>query len=197
MSAHRPTNAAVSREEHWLVPPSLDARTWLAPQHRGRPAPEHRDTPERCPRCVSILIESQHAPSHGRPTRARHELGSRSNAIDVDALSLRELILLAARDVARSGHDATTARITVRAWQLAPKRIGLAGFEASHPDSNRVLAKLSGREGLCAIGWLRRTAPNTLRITRKGHARLRALAHAAELRRRGRTGADQIVAEKR
>lgn len=183
MSAHRPTNAAASREEHWLLPPSLDARTWLAPQHRGRPAPEHRDTPERCPRCVPLAIETRHASSRARTTSSRHELGSRSNAIDVDALSLRELILLAARDVARSGHHTTTARIAVRAWQLAPERIGLAGFEASHPDSNRVLAKLSGREGLCAIGWLRRTAPNTLRVTRKGHAKLRSLARVGRGRR--------------
>lgn len=179
------------------MPPSLDARTWLAPQHRGRPAPEHRDTPERCLRCASFAIEAQHTSSRAHTTSSRHELGSRSNAIDVDALSLRELILLAARDVARSGHDATTARIAVRAWQLAPDRIGLAGFEALHPDSNRVLAKLSGREGLCAIGWLRRVAPNTHRITHKGHAKLRALAHAGELRRRGSAIAHQVVAETR
>lgn len=165
------------------MPPSLDARTWLAPQHRGRPAPEHRDTPERCLRCASLAIETQHASSRGRPTRPRHELSSRSTAIDIAALSLRELILFAACDVARSGVDATTARITVRVWQLAPERFGLAGFETSHPDSNRVLAKLSGREGLCAVGWLRRTAPNTLRVTRKGHAKLRSLADVGRERR--------------
>lgn len=183
MSARPPTSAATSRDGHWLVPPSLDARTWLAPQHRGRPAPEHRDTPERCLRCASVARGTQHAPSRARPTKPRHACRSLSNAIDLDALSQRELILLAACDVRRSGLAATAARIAVRAWQLAPERFGLAGFEAQHPDSNRVLAKLSGREGLCAIGWLRRIAPNTLRVTREGHVKLRSLARVGRGRR--------------
>ena len=99
--------------------------------------------------------------------------------------TVRQKILLAAVECSTKSERFTTDDLVLRAWELFPESFSLGGTEPAHahPDSNRVLAKLSGREGLCAIGWLRRTAPNTLRVTRKGHAKLRSLARVGRGRR--------------
>ena len=64
------------------------------------------------------------------------------------------------------------ADLVVRAWRLYPETFALRGHP-QHPDSNRVQAKLSGADGLCATGWLEHVETSTYRVTRKGrlHAR--------------------------
>ncbi len=54
------------------------------------------------------------------------------------------------------------------AWTLYPEAFSLRGYFAKHPDSNRVLAKLSGVDGLCGLGWLEHTDQRMYRVTRKG-----------------------------
>ncbi|MEZ4395026.1 MAG: hypothetical protein R3A48_28445 [Polyangiales bacterium] len=62
----------------------------------------------------------------------------------------------------------TVEDLIVRAWEQFPESFALRGYHARHPDSNRVLAKLSGTDGLCGLGWLEHTDQRMYRITRKG-----------------------------
>lgn len=63
------------------------------------------------------------------------------------------------------------------AWKRFPESFSLTGD--AHPDSNRVLAKLSGVDGLCGLGWLERTAPGTYRVAREGRRIATALPRDA------------------
>lgn len=85
------------------------------------------------------------------------------------AFTVRQKILLAAVALAEGGAAFTTEDLVVRAWELFPESFALRGC-ARFPDSNRVLAKLSGRDGLCGLGWFQHTAQRTYRVTRKGRA---------------------------
>ncbi|MBI5516679.1 MAG: hypothetical protein HY909_23040 [Deltaproteobacteria bacterium] len=90
-------------------------------------------------------------------------------------LTVRQKILVAA--VALSPTDGemfTVEDLVVRAWQLYPDSFGLRGYDG-HPDSNRVLAKLSGNDGLCGMGWLEHLEARTYRATRKGRAMAKQL----------------------
>jgi hypothetical protein len=102
-------------------------------------------------------------------------------------LTVRELLLLAAADVASddTAKDIALGDLVVRAWERDHDRFGLPGHELHYPHSNRVLAKLAGADGVCGLGWLRLHAPNTWRLTTKGRRRardLRALAVLLEAR---------------
>lgn len=59
--------------------------------------------------------------------------------------------------------------LVVRAWSLFPETFGLPGFVAQHPDSNRVLSKVYGGDGLADAGYLARlTTDGALRLTTQG-----------------------------
>jgi hypothetical protein len=80
------------------------------------------------------------------------------------SLTVRQKILVAAVALCEGNFDVDA--LVLRAWELFPESFSLTG--GKHPDSNRVLSKLSGTDGLCTIGWLTRPAPSTYRVTRDG-----------------------------
>jgi hypothetical protein len=83
-------------------------------------------------------------------------------------LTVRQKILVAASVLGEEADAFSVEDLIVRAWQLYPEAFSLRGYHAKHPDSNRVLAKLSGVDGLCGLGWLEHTDQRMYRVTRKG-----------------------------
>lgn len=86
--------------------------------------------------------------------------------------TIRGTILRAACELAAGSTLARVdiAAVAVRAWRLDPQRFGLRGYEDLHPDANRVYAKLSGADGLVALGLLSRTGFGVVSVTRSGLA---------------------------
>ena len=94
-------------------------------------------------------------------------------------LTVRQKILVAASVLGEEADGFSVEDLIVRAWQLYPEAFSLRGYHSKHPDSNRVLAKLSGVDGLCGLGWLEHTDQRMYRVTRKGRVvakQLQALA---------------------
>lgn len=83
-------------------------------------------------------------------------------------LSHRRMILVAAASLCvDAASTCTTEDLVVRCWVMFPTVFGLRGHP-EHADSNKVLAKLAGPDGLCGLGWMAQTAQRTYRVTRKG-----------------------------
>lgn len=200
---------------HWQTPPALDPRP-VPPTSKGVRAPGHRGAPEDCtaPACVEARATAQEETRQRRaqggaegsaraiarepvllpvvsepaPPAAPSTLTLPVPDLELRPLTVRELILLAAADVASddTAKDIPLGALVVRAWERSFDRFGLPGHENHYPHSARVMAKLSGEDGVCgALGWLRATEPNTWRLTTKGRRRardLRALAVLLEAR---------------
>jgi hypothetical protein len=83
-------------------------------------------------------------------------------------LTVRQKILVAAVALANDAEAFTVEDLIVRSWEQFPESFSLRGYQTLHPDSNRVLAKLSGTDGLCGLGWLEHTDQRMYRMTRKG-----------------------------
>lgn len=83
-------------------------------------------------------------------------------------LTVRQKILVAADDVAAESGRFRVDALVLRAWELFPESFSLGGTDLAHPDSNRVIAKLAGAEGLRGLGWIELVDPGTYRLTRKG-----------------------------
>lgn len=173
------------KPSHWTVPPETDHRTWLPMASRGVVARGHARR-EPCPGCQDLPVtEAPKAPAsaaiQSAGARVRRLVAARKPAeIDVASITVREVILVAASDVARGteGGVVEVTALVIRAWQIAPARFCLGGRHAEHPDSNRVISKLSGDGGLVGIGWLRRVSSGEYAVTPMGERRI------AELRRR-------------
>ena len=93
-----------------------------------------------------------------------------------EKLNLREKILLAALTI--ETETFRIGRLAVRAWERYPADFALD--DEPHPDSNVVIAKLSGADGLVGLGWFERVAPGTFRVTQTGRN------HVIDLDVRGR-----------
>lgn len=91
-------------------------------------------------------------------------------------LTVRQKILMAAAAMGSDAETFSVEDLIVRSWKMFPESFSLRGFERLYPDSNRVLAKLSGADGLCGLGWLEHTDQRTYRISRKGRTVARTLA---------------------
>lgn len=63
--------------------------------------------------------------------------------------------------------------LIVACWRLFPSSFSLAGYDLPH--SSRVIAKLSGVDGLVAEGDLARGEQGVLRVTRVGRAKVAKL----------------------
>lgn len=136
--------------------PLRPSSTPLPPPPSPSPAPKRV---QRAPKPVAVAV----APEKPRPDRS---------SLGVPLGTIRGVILRAACELA-AGSTLTRlplADIVVRAWRLDPARLGLRGYEDHHPDANRVYAKLSGTEGLVALGLLERTGDGIVSVTRKGLA---------------------------
>jgi hypothetical protein len=92
-------------------------------------------------------------------------------------LTKAELILLAVESL-EDAHlrPPAVSAIIVWAWHTTPSAFGLAGYEAQHPDSNRVIMDLVKMQ---ANGLVSRPEPRHYAITEKG----RKAAAAARTRR--------------
>lgn len=127
----------------------------------------------RARRATLYTVVAYVAAVRARP-RPPTEVGQGSTAPTV-----RETILLALASLGVG--PVSTSALVLATWARDPARFGLRGCETEHPDSNRVLAKLSGAGGLPALGWCRRPAPSTVQLTAKGRraAAVRARKYAA------------------
>ena len=189
-----PTTPEVA-DSHWATPPERDARTYLRPALLGELGEGHtRGTP--CPGCERITASLRAAPEASRPTpvstrrpastafvRRLDDDTVRLRALALGGrLTVREVLLVAARELADENHGPLdTWALVVRAWELCPDRFALPG-RPQHPNSNAVIAKLSGGDSVVALGWLRRVATSTYVVTAAGRKAAHALVekHAAE-----------------
>lgn len=133
---------------------------------------------------VLLPVVSEPAPPAAPPAEGPSTLTLRVPVLELRPLTVRELILLAAADVAGddTARDIPLGALVVRAWERSSDRFGLPGHENHYPHSARVMAKLSGEDGVCgSLGWLRATEPNTWRLTTKGRKRARDLRSLAVL----------------
>ena len=91
-------------------------------------------------------------------------------------LTVRQKILMAAVSLGTEKETFSVEELIVKSWTTFPESFSLRGYYAKYPDSNRVLAKLSGTDGLCGLGWLEHTDQRMYRLTRKGRVLARQLA---------------------
>lgn len=85
-----------------------------------------------------------------------------------NALTHRQKILTAAAALPADDSGFSSADLVVRAWELFPAEFSLHGYFAKHPDSNSVLSKVCGKDGLVGLGLLDQPAQRTYRVTPKG-----------------------------
>lgn len=102
-------------------------------------------------------------------------------------LTAAQVILLAADDLDRAGHQEFTEwELTVAAWQRDGNRFGMRGFEDQHPDHKRVMTEIMGqtkRDNPIRRMFMEKTRSNHYRLTDLGRseaASLRSLDKHAE-----------------
>lgn len=85
-------------------------------------------------------------------------------------LTIAEQILVAVRDLATTFAKPrpTLEDIVVHVWGLFPGTFGLKGYAETYPNSNKVVAELSGQRGLVRRGLLARTDSGRLTLTDDG-----------------------------
>lgn len=68
--------------------------------------------------------------------------------------------------------------LTFAAWKLDREKFGLRGYHNNHPDHKRVSMEIMGRKpnNPIVLGYMRRVAPNTYRVTDLGRAELARLS---------------------
>lgn len=111
-----------------------------------------------------------------------------------ESLNLREKILLAALTI--EAETFRIGRLAVRAWERYPADFALD--DEPHPDSNVVVAKLSGADGIVGLGWFERVAPGTFRVTNIGRSYAIGLdVRGRELREADRCRANEKAYRKR
>lgn len=97
--------------------------------------------------------------------------------MNTNTLTIRQKLLLAACDLPPEPFHAHA--LVVRAWERWPETFSLLGCDQRHPNSNAVLAKLSGIDGLVGLGWLMPTEPMRYRVLRAGYKAAHALGHTS------------------
>src|ERR1700722_17891851 len=63
----------------------------------------------------------------------------------------------------------TAEQLVIISWQCYQKEFGLRGFEGLHPDSNRILSTLMGKQGLVSIGWFESLGSKRYRVAERGN----------------------------
>lgn len=90
-----------------------------------------------------------------------------------DELTVREKLLLAA-DTIDQGDGFHIESLTIEAWSKWPQSFGMR-TRPDLPDHNRAVAKLSGADGLCGLGWLKHRTANHYQVTAAGRKRASSL----------------------
>lgn len=127
--------------------PSATTAVALAPV--PSPAPAEPPRPARAPKPPRLSLVDE----------------ARRERTDLE-LTLREKILVAA--IGLDAEVLDVSNLVVACWKRWPSTFGLRGYEARHPDANRVQAKLAGDDGVVGLGWLARHAQGELVVTPKG-----------------------------
>ncbi len=91
-------------------------------------------------------------------------------------LTVRQKILVAAASLGSDTEAFGVEELIVKTWTLFPEAFSLRNYAGKYPDSNRVLAKLSGNDGLCGMGWLEHVDSRMYSVTRKGRLLARQLS---------------------
>jgi len=117
-------------QAHWYTHPSVDFRTYLAIERRGRLNPGHRGSDEgSCPACQAPPVEAVVAPVK-RPKKKREKY----------RLTTDEVVLLAAEKVAEAQKGVVPlTNLLLEVWKMAPNRFGLVGYKEKYPDSSKLL----------------------------------------------------------
>jgi hypothetical protein len=90
--------------------------------------------------------------------------------------TLPEKILLAASHLEEQGQTPFSAEaLIVSAWQKYPRTFGLKGYEEQYPDSNKVLAGITGERGLPNRGWMAKVGQKQYSLSRDGRQVVRKL----------------------
>lgn len=143
--------------------PTTDAPT-IAPSAAADAAGEVHPPPPPPPAPAPTMEAPTRTPRRPSPGPQRRD----ARALHPETVRGRILIAAALTSGGRIVVPVTTADVIVRAWREWPESFGLRGHVLAHPDSNRVLAKLSGVGGLVEEGWLSRPSAGELLLTRRG-----------------------------
>lgn len=177
-----------ARPSHWHTPPIADARTYLPLARRGIPARGHDLTDEaHCKVCRAPAAPSAVVPPAPalKPARKRVQAVARFLRRDdlarivaagLDGLTHREVILVAVARLSIESSDVDALDLVVAAWSLTPASFGFTRNGVNYPHTNKVLAKLSGDDGLVGVGWLVSVRDSTYHVTERGRAAVLALA---------------------
>lgn len=84
-----------------------------------------------------------------------------------DRLTVPDKLLVAALKLREQAKTFSAEDLVVKAWELFPDTFGLAGYGDRFPDSNRVLTKIMGTQGMRGKGWLRKIGEKQYRLTTK------------------------------
>jgi hypothetical protein len=93
-----------------------------------------------------------------------------------DKLNIRQKILVTAAELPADGFS--THALAAAAWRRFPESFSLDVPGESLPNSNAVIAKLSGLDGIVARGWLVRIGEGTYQVTARGRREAAALGAA-------------------
>jgi hypothetical protein len=101
-------------------------------------------------------------------------------------LSLKEKILIAAVEGTggNTGTAFTIEELAVWAWERDKSAWGLRGYEAKHPDLDKVRKDMGARgaeqKGVVQLGWVERIEPRVYRLTPAGLAEFAALGNSSD-----------------
>lgn len=93
-------------------------------------------------------------------------------------ITTAEMILVGAGKLARRGKPIRMDDLVVTTWTLFPECFSLTSAGVRYPNSNRVIAKLSGPLGLCGKGMLTRLSEGQFVLTSAGAERVAKLRQA-------------------
>lgn len=94
-------------------------------------------------------------------------------------MTCTDAIILAAHRMSETmGPNLNVFDLTIAAWRVAPRSVGLSGYEPEHPDHHKVVGHLC--KSLIPRGLFARVGPNYLQMTPAGHAAGRRIELVAE-----------------
>lgn len=152
---------------HWYTHPSMDYRTYLAIERRGRLNPGHRGTDEGACEACQVPAAPPPAPAiqHSRQPKKKRERYR---------LTTDEVVLLAAEKVAEKEQGIVPlSSLLLEVWKMSPSRFGLVGYKEQYPDSSKLLSYI---DVVQCKDWLRLKESHTWTIGVGGWKRIHELS---------------------
>lgn len=152
---------------HWYTHPSMDYRTYLAAERRGRLNPGHRGIDEgSCQACQ--------APAEPPPVAATATPRKLHKKREKYRLNTDEIVLLAAEKVAEVQQGVVPlSSLLLEVWKMSPARFGLVGYKEQYPDSSKLLSYI---DVVQCKDWLRLKESHTWTIGVGGWKRIHELS---------------------